>query len=108
MRMSFEFTYSRLFGHRMHGSTAGARRVGLAPVLISALVFVALQMAGCTGTTAPLATGGGKLAVVAAENFWGNIAAQIGGTHVQVTSIITNPATDPHDYEPTSTDARTF
>ena len=44
--------------------------------------------------------------VVAAENFWGSIAAQIGGERVKVTSIITNPNTDPHDYEPKPTDAR--
>ena len=44
--------------------------------------------------------------VVAAENFWGSIARQVGGTHVQVVSIITNPNTDPHSYEPTAGDAR--
>jgi len=43
---------------------------------------------------------------VAAENFWGNIAAQLGGDRVTVRSIISNPATDPHDYEPTAADAR--
>ena len=48
----------------------------------------------------------GKPQVVAAENFWGSIAEQLGGDRVQVTSIITNPASDPHDYEPTSSDAR--
>jgi zinc/manganese transport system substrate-binding protein len=46
--------------------------------------------------------------VVAAENFWGSLAAQLGGDRVQVTSVITNPATDPHDYEPTALDARTM
>src|SRR5438128_484540 len=36
-------------------------------------------------------------------------AAEIVGVlRVQVTSVITNPATDPHDYEPTALDARTF
>ncbi|AOR35759.1 ABC transporter substrate-binding protein [Streptomyces fodineus] len=45
--------------------------------------------------------------VVAAENFWGSIASQLGGSHVKVTSIINNPNTDPHDYEPTAADART-
>lgn len=45
--------------------------------------------------------------VVAAENFWGSIAAQLGGDRVKVTSIITNPDTDPHDYEPKPSDART-
>jgi zinc/manganese transport system substrate-binding protein len=41
--------------------------------------------------------------VVAAENFWGNIAAQIGGRDVEVTSLITSPNADPHLFE---TDAR--
>lgn len=39
------------------------------------------------------------LQVVAAENFWGNIASQLGGSHVHVTSIITDPNADPHLYE---------
>ncbi|MGZ3585480.1 MAG: metal ABC transporter solute-binding protein, Zn/Mn family, partial [Ktedonobacterales bacterium] len=43
----------------------------------------------------------------AAENVWGSIAAQLGGDRVEVTSIITNPNADPHDYEPTQADART-
>ncbi|MDT0453393.1 metal ABC transporter solute-binding protein, Zn/Mn family [Streptomyces hesseae] len=51
--------------------------------------------------------GSGKaIQVVAAENFWGSIAAQLGGDHVHVTSIIANPDADPHDYEPTAADAR--
>ena len=49
-----------------------------------------------------------QIHVVAAENFWGSIAVQLGGPRVQVTSVITNPATDPHDYEPNAVDARTF
>jgi zinc/manganese transport system substrate-binding protein len=54
------------------------------------------------------ASRGSTLQVVAAENFWGSIAAQVGGNRVYVTSVITSPATDPHDYEPTAADARTF
>jgi zinc/manganese transport system substrate-binding protein len=46
------------------------------------------------------------LKVVAGENFWGSIAAQLGGDKVQVTSLIANPDTDPHDYEPKPADAR--
>ena len=45
---------------------------------------------------------------MAAENFWGSIASQLGGSRVHVTSVITSPATDPHDYEPTAADARTL
>ncbi|MFF3920044.1 metal ABC transporter solute-binding protein, Zn/Mn family [Streptomyces sp. NPDC001852] len=63
-------------------------------------------------TTDTAATGSGSgsgktIQVVAAENFWGSIASQLGGSHVKVNSIITNPDTDPHDYEPTAADART-
>jgi zinc/manganese transport system substrate-binding protein len=46
--------------------------------------------------------------VVAAENFWGSIARQLGGSDATVNSIIVNPAQDPHAYEPTSADARTM
>ena len=53
-------------------------------------------------------TASAPLRVVAAENFWGSIATQLGGDRVQVTSVITNPATDPHEYEPTAGDARTL
>jgi zinc/manganese transport system substrate-binding protein len=38
--------------------------------------------------------------VVAAENVYGDIAAQIGGARVTVTSILANPAADPHLFEP--------
>ncbi|HEY1450704.1 MAG TPA: zinc ABC transporter substrate-binding protein [Solirubrobacteraceae bacterium] len=46
--------------------------------------------------------------LVAAENFWGSIAAQLGGAKVHVSSVIVNPATDPHSYEPTAQDGRTL
>jgi zinc/manganese transport system substrate-binding protein len=46
------------------------------------------------------------LTVVAAESFWGSIAAQLAGTRATVHSLIVNPAQDPHDYEPTAADAR--
>jgi zinc/manganese transport system substrate-binding protein len=48
----------------------------------------------------------GRLSVVVAENFWGSIAAQLGGDRVAVTSLIHTPGADPHDYEPTPSDAR--
>ena len=41
----------------------------------------------------------GTISVVAAENFYGNIAKQLGGSHVTVTSILSNPNVDPHEYE---------
>ncbi|HKS98009.1 MAG TPA: zinc ABC transporter substrate-binding protein, partial [Rugosimonospora sp.] len=57
-------------------------------------------------TTPPGADRGGVVRVVAAENFWGSLAAQLGGDRVKVTSVIDNPDADPHDYEPTTADGR--
>ena len=82
-------------------------RLGLAAAVAA---VTAVSAAACS-TSSPAksdpstsgGSGSGKtIQVVAAENFWGSIAAQLGGTHVTVTSIITNPDTDPHDYEPTA------
>jgi zinc/manganese transport system substrate-binding protein len=63
-------------------------------------------LGGCGGS-ASSSTGSvdGKIQVAAAENFWGSIAAQLGGSKVSVSSIIANPNTDPHSYEPTAADA---
>jgi zinc/manganese transport system substrate-binding protein len=47
-----------------------------------------------------------KLDVVAAENTWGSIVAQLAGDRAAVQSIVSNPDTDPHDYEPVASDAR--
>jgi zinc/manganese transport system substrate-binding protein len=70
------------------------------------VVALAVTAIGCSAAGG--ATAGGTLQVVAAENFWGSIASQLGGDRVHVTSVITSPATDPHDYEPTAADARTM
>jgi zinc/manganese transport system substrate-binding protein len=42
-----------------------------------------------------------KIAVVAAENFYGDVARQIGGEQVTVVSIMNNPDQDPHLFETT-------
>jgi zinc/manganese transport system substrate-binding protein len=71
---------------------------------VKALVLVAALAAALSGC-APAHHGRG-LQVVAAESFWGSIAAQLGGTHATVRSIVQSPAIDPHSYEPTASDAR--
>jgi len=78
----------------------------LRPLFLALAAGAALAAAGCGGapTSSARATGRGKLDVAAAENFWGSIAAQLGGDKVAVTSIIVNPNTDPHSYEPTAAD----
>src|SRR5437660_603743 len=82
----------------------------LRTVLVAGLLAgLVLVMASCGGSSKSAAIApDGVLQVVAAENFWGSIATQLGGSRAHVTSVITSPATDPHDYEPTAADARTL
>ena len=77
-----------------------ARRLQLVAVAVGLLALAP----GCS----PSAGGGSGPQVVAAENFWGSIASQLAGPKAHVSSIITNPAVDPHSYEPTAADARTL
>jgi zinc/manganese transport system substrate-binding protein len=67
--------------------------------------LVALFATAC-GLSSTAQSSNGKVSIVAAENFWGSIARQLGGDRVAVTSIISNPDTDPHSYEATPQDAR--
>jgi zinc/manganese transport system substrate-binding protein len=92
----------KLFGDR--------RRRAYGLVLAMAL---AMAVTGCSTSTPAQNTGSSsgsntKIAVVAAENFWGSIATQLGGVHATVISVISNPAADPHSYEPTPADGRTI
>ena len=65
---------------------------------------VALVLAGVfvqAGSPAKAAT---KIPVVAAEGFWGSLARELGGEHVNVKSIVDDPETHAHDYEPKPSD----
>ncbi len=58
--------------------------------LVGLATFV---LAGCDAQAAP------PLRVVAAEGFYGDVARQVGGDDVSVTSIVINPDQDPHLFE---------
>jgi zinc/manganese transport system substrate-binding protein len=77
-------------------------------VAFTAAVAALAVPAGCGTDATGAGSSTGKLQVAAAENFWGSIAAQLGGSKVTVNSIIVNPETDPHSYEPTAADAVTM
>lgn len=70
----------------------------------------AMLLVGCGSGGAPSATSdspvgssgaaaGGPVSVVASTNVWGDVVEQIGGEHVDVRSIISDPSADPHSYE---------
>lgn len=69
-------------------------------LLISLLLACFCLLSACGSNTAADAQGTGHiLKVVAAENFYGNLASQLGGSHVSVTSILSDPNVDPHEYQ---------
>src|SRR5579862_6414758 len=68
----------------------------LASILTAIVAFLA----------APAASWAAPLPIVAAENFYGDVAQQIGGPEVIVTSILSNPDEDPHLFEASPSVAR--
>ncbi|MFE2425894.1 metal ABC transporter solute-binding protein, Zn/Mn family [Streptomyces sp. NPDC059373] len=98
----------------MRTATSSPSRARTLPAELAAVAALAATSACSTAVSDTASTTAtGKVAssrtihVVAAENFWGSIATQLGGSHVDVKSIINNPNADPHDYEPTAADSRT-
>jgi zinc/manganese transport system substrate-binding protein len=81
-------------------------RTTRATVLLAALAISVLNLSGCAASNepTPTASSDGKLHVVASISNWADIAKQIGGDYVDVTSIISDPNKDPHSYEATPRD----
>jgi zinc/manganese transport system substrate-binding protein len=75
------------------------RRFLALPLLSAASAFALAGCAGISGATSSSAAAGGTIQVVASTNVYGDIASQIGGDLVSVTSIIDDPDKDPHEYE---------
>jgi len=71
------------------------------------VVTLALLVVAACGSPQP-ASGSTTVNVVAAENFWGSLATQLGGSRVSVQSVVTDPNADPHEYESSAADARAF
>lgn len=76
------------------------------------IVAAAVMSSGCGRAGPPhaqtSAVGGGhaRFEVLAAESFWGSIAGQLAGSMATVQSVIVNPGSDPHSYQPSAGDAR--
>ena len=68
-------------------------------LIIGRLVAFAMAISTAQAQPAELAAPTKPITVVAAENFYGDIARQIGGAEVAVTSILANPDQDPHEFE---------
>lgn len=79
------------------------RKKSLLPILILWVLSLASHAAL---TTEHWDSSSQSIHIVAAENFYGNIASQIGGRRVIVTSIMNNPNQDPHEFQPTAATAK--
>jgi zinc/manganese transport system substrate-binding protein len=70
------------------------------------VVRLAATLAAAFGFAHTALAAEAAIPVVAAENFYGDVVKQIGGAHVDVTSIMSNPDQDPHLFEASPKTAR--
>jgi zinc/manganese transport system substrate-binding protein len=77
---------------------ARRRRIALT---VAAVAASALLLAGCAGAAASRK---GRIDVVASTSVYGQIAQEIGGNAVDVTSIVSSASQDPHSFEPSARD----
>jgi zinc/manganese transport system substrate-binding protein len=73
---------------------------------VFAVILVIATAAGLYFNRPSSQTSSTQVQVVAAENFWGSLVSQVGGTHAQVLSIVSDPNADPHSYESNAANAR--
>jgi zinc/manganese transport system substrate-binding protein len=71
--------------------------VGICAVVLSGCGDSSDSASG--GSASAGSAGSAPVSVVASTNVYGDIARQIGGDKVKITSIISDPAQDPHSYE---------
>ena len=84
------------------------RRSLRARAWIAGLVAVAMIVVMALTSSGGRTPAGGKLRVVAAEDFWGSLVSQLGGNEVSVTNLVSDPNADPHEYESNPSVARGF
>jgi zinc/manganese transport system substrate-binding protein len=67
---------------------------------------IALAAAALFGVVTQAGAAELPIPILAAENFYGEVAEAIGGDRVKVENLLLNPDTDPHDFEPPASVAR--
>lgn len=78
---------------------------GRVPYWLTCCFITLFLLSACGGTSSGNNSANGTssssqvITVVAAENFYGDVVKQLGGSHVAVTSILSDPNVDPHQYQ---------
>jgi zinc/manganese transport system substrate-binding protein len=81
------------------------RRHPVAVLLLAVAAAISTTViVSCSSATA--VGGGGKIVAVGAENQYADVIAQVGGEYVQAGAIMSNPNTDPHEFEASPAVAR--
>jgi zinc/manganese transport system substrate-binding protein len=93
----------------MHAALRPSGRVLRWLSAAAAPLAVAGLLAGCGSSSSGSGSGGGSdpIAAVGAENEYANVISQIGGPYVKVSSIMSDPNTDPHTFEASPSVAQT-
>jgi zinc/manganese transport system substrate-binding protein len=89
-------TIKTMSNKKILGFVLGVLFVGILVYILKARVFSQHPQQSVNNTSSQSST---TVKVVAAENFYGDVAKQLGGDHVSVTSILSDPNIDPHEYE---------
>ncbi len=79
------------------------RRFFLAAAMAAIFLVQAASMPVCPARAKTVVSG--PLSIVAAENFYRDIAAQLAGPYARVKSVQSDPNIDPHEFEPSVRDA---
>jgi zinc/manganese transport system substrate-binding protein len=85
-----------------------ARRRPSRLLLAAATLLTAATLAGCGAAGGHATAAHGKILAVGAENEYGDVIAQVGGRYVDVSSIMSDPNTDPHTFEASPSVAQTI
>jgi zinc/manganese transport system substrate-binding protein len=66
---------------------------------IAAALVAVTALGGCSATDSSAAASDGRIVAIGAENQYADVISQLGGKYVSVSSIMSNPNTDPHTFE---------
>lgn len=81
------------------------RRTAIAAVGLALAGAFTLSACSSDATGATTLADGQRANVVASTNVWGSVAAAVAGDRADVTSIISDPSSDPHSFEASPRDA---
>ena len=78
------------------------RRVTIGAIIVAILAVILVIVWGQQTKQAKSSHQDDKIKVVSSVDFYGEAAKAVLGKYGSVTSVITNPNVDPHDYEPSA------